>query len=56
MAQTGHLIFIGRAHLLEKCRAAIDANISIQLVGEHGVGKTALARRISSGALCSPRC
>ncbi len=51
MAQTGHLIFIGRAHLLEKCRAAIDANISIQLVGEHGVGKSALARRISSSAI-----
>lgn len=51
MASMGHLVFIGRQHVLEKCRAAVDAGISIQLLGEHGVGKSALAKRIHSEAL-----
>lgn len=51
MSRTAQLLFIGRQHFLEKCRAAVDAGISIQLIGEHGVGKTALARRISSSAI-----
>ena len=51
MARTGQLLFIGRQHLLEKCRAAVDAGISIQLLGEHGVGKSALSRRVHADAL-----
>ena len=54
MARTGQLNFVGRRRMLEKCRHAVDAGQSVWLVGEHGVGKTALARRIVSGALYLP--
>ncbi len=51
MSQTTPILFVGRQHLLEKCRSAVDAGISIQLLGEHGVGKSALARRIASDTI-----
>ena len=48
---TAHLAFIGRRHLLDKCRAATEAGLDLWLTGEHGVGKTSLAKRISPDAI-----
>lgn len=48
---TTQMAFIGRARLLAKCRQAVDAGLDVWLTGEHGVGKTALAKRIASDAI-----
>lgn len=44
-------LFIGRTHQLAQCRRAVDAGLDVHLVGEKGVGKTALARRINPQAI-----
>ncbi len=44
-------IFVGRTRVLEKARAAISGGLHIHLTGEAGTGKTALARRLSPGAV-----
>lgn len=54
MASTAHLTFIGRTHLLAKCRAAVESGQDVWLLGEHGVGKSALAKRIYPDALYVP--
>lgn len=54
MARVGQLNFIGRRRLLERCRAVLDACGHLFLHGEHGVGKTALARRLFSDAVYLP--
>lgn len=54
MARTAHMAFIGRRRLLEECRQAVDNDLDIWLTGEAGVGKTALAKRITSEALYVP--
>lgn len=54
MATTSHLAFIGRASLLAKCRAAVESGQDVWLLGEHGVGKSALAKRIHPDALYVP--
>ncbi|HEX8465528.1 MAG TPA: hypothetical protein VF627_13000 [Abditibacterium sp.] len=54
MASTAHMTFIGRAPLLAKCRAAVESGQDVWLLGEHGVGKSALARRIHPDALYVP--
>lgn len=51
MANTGHMAFVGRRRLIEQCRQAVDAELDIWLTGEQGVGKTALAKRISQEAI-----
>jgi len=47
-------VFVGRRRLLEKCRLAVEAGQNVWLWGEHGVGKTALAKRAAPGALYLP--
>lgn len=47
--------------MLERCRRAVDAGVGVFLLGEHGVGKTALAKRICDGrtgdeAIYLPHC
>lgn len=49
-------LFIGRSSQLAQCRRAVDAGLDVHLVGEKGVGKTALARRIAPGALYVAHC
>lgn len=49
--RTSQMAFIGRRHLLEKCRVATEAGLDVWLTGENGVGKTALAKRISPDAI-----
>ena len=49
--QTAQLAFVGRKHLVERARRAVDAGQHVHLVGEHGIGKTTLARRLRPGAL-----
>ena len=44
-------IFVGRTRILEKARAAISGGLHVHLTGEAGTGKTALARRLSPGAV-----
>ncbi len=44
-------VFVGRSRLLDRARQAVDGGLHVHLVGEAGTGKTALARRISSGAV-----
>ena len=44
-------LFIGRRHLLEKARQAVEAGLDVHLCGEAGVGKSALARRVAPEAL-----
>ena len=51
MSRTSHMTFIGRSRLLERARAAVSAGQHIALIGESGIGKTALARRLDSDAL-----
>ena len=48
------MTFIGRAPLLANCRAAVESGQDVWLLGEHGVGKSALARRIHPDALYVP--
>ncbi len=54
MATAVHLAFIGRSHLLAKCRAAVESGQDLWLLGEHGVGKSALAKRIHPDAFYIP--
>lgn len=54
MARTAHMAFIGRRRLVEECRQAIDNDLDVWLTGESGVGKTALAKRISNDAIYVP--
>ncbi len=54
MASAAQLHFIGRRRTVERCRATLDAGGHLFLHGEHGVGKTALARRLASDALYLP--
>lgn len=49
-------IFIGRSAQLAQCRRAVDAGLDVHLVGEKGVGKTALARRINPQAIYVAHC
>ena len=49
--KTAHLAFVGRSNLLARCRSAVESGQDVCLVGEHGVGKTALAKRIAGGAI-----
>lgn len=51
MARTAHMAFIGRSHLIERARAALRSGQHLALIGESGIGKTALARRLDSSAL-----
>ena len=46
--------FIGRRHLVEKCRRALDAGQHVWLCGERGVGKTTLAKRLDADAIHIP--
>ena len=51
---SGQLAFVGRARLMQQIKTALDAGLDVWLTGEHGVGKTALARRVAPHALyCS---
>ena len=54
MARSGALVFVGRRRVLEKCRLAVDAGQNVWLCGEHGVGKTAIAKRAAPGAIYLP--
>lgn len=54
MARVAPLHFIGRRRTLERCRAVLDSGGHVFLHGEHGVGKTALARRLESDAIYLP--
>jgi hypothetical protein len=51
MARTAHMAFIGRSHLLERVRTLLRAGQHIALLGESGIGKTALARRLEADAI-----
>lgn len=51
---SGQLAFVGRARLVEKVKVALDAGLDIWLTGEHGVGKTALAKRVAPDAIYCP--
>lgn len=44
-------VFIGRTRLLDKARQAVNGGLHVHLTGESGTGKTALARRVSPGAV-----
>lgn len=44
-------VFIGRTRLLDKARQAVNGGLHVHLTGEPGTGKTALARRVSTGAV-----
>ena len=44
-------VWVRRRALLDECRRAADGGQDIHLVGESGVGKTALARRIRDDAI-----
>lgn len=44
-------LFIGRSRLLDRARGAVSGGLHVHLTGEAGTGKTALARRVSPGAV-----